>query len=100
MAACVSTAPLKDVSFPVHLARSGKTLDIPHDKSILDVLLEAGIAVPHSCCDGVCGTCETRVLDGIPDHRDSVLFGEDAKATDKMMVCISRCKSAGLTLDL
>jgi vanillate O-demethylase ferredoxin subunit len=99
-AAPTSMRTHEDAPFPVHLARSGKTLGIPPDKSILDVLLEAGIAVPHSCCDGVCGTCETRVLEGIPDHRDSVLFGEDAKATDKMMVCISRSKSAGLTLDL
>jgi vanillate O-demethylase ferredoxin subunit len=87
-------------SFPVHLARSAITLNVPAEKSILDVLLEAGIPVPHSCCDGVCGTCETRVLGGIPEHLDSVLFGDDAKAIDKMMVCISRCRSAELTLDL
>jgi len=62
--------------------------------------IEAGIAVQYSCCDGVCGTCETRVLEGVPDHRDSVLLGEDANATDRMMVCVSRCTGAALTLDL
>lgn len=86
--------------FMVKLANSGVTLTVPPQKSILDVLIEAGIAVQHSCCDGVCGTCETRVLEGVPDHRDSVLFGEDANATDRMMVCVSRCSGTSLTLDL
>lgn len=89
-----------DGEFVVKLANSGVTLTIPPQKSILDVLIEAGIAVQHSCCDGVCGTCETRVLEGIPDHRDSVLLGEEANATDRIMVCVSRCAGASLTLDL
>ena len=82
------------------LAHSGVTLTVPPQKSILDVLIEAGIAVQYSCCDGVCGTCETRVLEGVPAHRDSVLLGEDANATDRIMVCVSRCSGASLTLDL
>ena len=89
-----------DGEFMVTLAHSGVTLTVPPQKSILDVLIEAGIAVQYSCCDGVCGTCETRVLDGVPDHRDSVLLGEDANATDRIMVCVSRCSGASLTLDL
>ncbi|MDM0050540.1 PDR/VanB family oxidoreductase [Variovorax sp. J22R115] len=96
-----ATAGVKgDGNFVVKLANSGVTLTIPPQKSILDVLIEAGIAVQHSCCDGVCGTCETRVLEGIPDHRDSVLLGEEANATDRIMVCVSRCAGASLTLDL
>lgn len=87
-------------SFELKLAHSGVTLAVPAEKSILDVLIEAGVAVQYSCCDGVCGTCETRVLEGIPDHRDSVLLGEDADATDRMMVCVSRCAGNSLTLDL
>jgi len=86
--------------FEVKLANSGVTLSVPADKSILDVLIDAGVAVQHSCCDGVCGTCETRVLGGIPDHRDYVLLGEETKATDRIMVCVSRARSASLTLDL
>ena len=61
------------------LARSGQKLEVPKDKSILDVLIEAGITVQYSCCDGVCGSCETRVIEGIPVHRDSVLFGDEAR---------------------
>ncbi|MDB5874439.1 MAG: hypothetical protein JWQ07_3881 [Ramlibacter sp.] len=89
-----------DRAFTLTLARSGNTLTVPPGKSILDVLIEAGIDVQHSCCDGVCGTCETRVLEGSPEHRDSVLLGEKANATDRMMICVSRCAGAALTLDL
>ena len=90
----------EDAPFEVKLARSGLRLAVPAGTSLLDVLLEAGVAVPHSCCDGVCGTCETRVLDGVPDHRDSVFFGEEKRATDRMIVCVSRCIGPSLTLDL
>jgi ferredoxin-NADP reductase len=89
-----------DRFFELRLARSAMALQVPPDKSILDVLIEAGIPVQHSCCDGVCGTCETRVLDGVPDHRDSVLFGDDALSTDRIMVCVSRACGPSLTLDL
>lgn len=87
-------------AFQVHLQRSGRRLDVPAGQSVLDVLLAAGVEVPHSCCDGVCGTCETRVLSGRPDHRDAVLLGADAHAQDRMMVCVSRCHDEVLTLDL
>lgn len=87
-------------SFMVKLARQGIEVHVPPGKSMLDAILEAGGHVPNSCCDGVCGTCETPVLDGIPDHRDSVLFGADAEANDRIIVCVSRAKSATLTLDL
>lgn len=90
----------EDQPFTVNLQRSGRSLAVPVGTSILDVLLAAGIDVPHSCCDGVCGTCETRVLAGRPDHRDAVLLGEDAKAQDRVMVCVSRCIGNALTLDL
>lgn len=89
-----------DRTFEIRLARTGLRLNVPADKSVLDVLVEAGVSIPHSCCDGVCGTCETRVLEGQPDHRDSVLFGEDTKCTDRMMVCVSRSAGPFLTLDL
>ena len=90
----------EDRLFTVNLQRTGRSLSVPAGTSILDVLLAAGIDVPHSCCDGVCGTCETRVLAGQPDHRDAVLLGEDAKTQGRLMVCVSRCVGDTLTLDL
>lgn len=98
--AAITPALAADGAFEVKLARSGMSLPVPAGKSILDVLIDAGVSVQHSCCDGVCGTCETRVLQGRPDHRDSVLFGEDAKSTDRMMVCVSRSRGPSITLDL
>lgn len=68
--------------------------------SILDALLDAGVDVSFSCTEGVCGTCETRVIDGIPDHRDSFLTDEEKAENSKIMVCCSRSKSPVLTLDL
>lgn len=89
-----------DKAFTLKLARRGLALTVLPEKTMLDALLEAGVDVPHSCCDGVCGTCETRVLEGIPDHRDSVLFGAEADANDRVIVCVSRAKSDSITLDL
>jgi tetrachlorobenzoquinone reductase len=90
----------EDGAFEVHLARTGRTLVVPADKSILDVLIEAGVDVGYGCCDGVCGSCEVRVLDGRPLHRDSILTGPDGDARDRMMICVSRCADGSLTLDL
>ena len=87
-------------TFTVELARSNKVITIKPSKSILDSLLEAGIEVSHSCFEGVCGSCETRVLAGEPVHRDSVLNTQERAANMTMMICVSGCKSATLRLDL
>ncbi|GAB3654301.1 PDR/VanB family oxidoreductase [Ramlibacter alkalitolerans] len=87
-------------TFTVELARSRKTFTITPEKSILDTLLEAGVDVDHSCKEGICGSCETRVLCGEPDHRDSVLSAKERAANKVMMVCVSGCRSASVTLDL
>jgi vanillate O-demethylase ferredoxin subunit len=92
--------PSADSAFQVALARSGIELKVPADRSILEVLMDAGVPVNHSCCDGVCGTCETRVLEGVPEHRDLVLLGDEATTTERMMVCVSRCVGSRLVLDL
>ncbi len=89
-----------DTAFTVELARSKRTLEVPADRSILAVLAEAGVAVQSSCEDGICGTCETAVIDGIPDHRDSVLSRAEQDANATMMICVSRCKGEKLVLDL
>ncbi|MBB5801893.1 ferredoxin-NADP reductase [Saccharothrix ecbatanensis] len=87
-------------SFEVELAQSGRTLVVPEDKSILHTVEEAGITVMSSCQEGVCGTCETGVLEGVPDHRDFVLGDEEQAACDVMMICVSRSRGPRLVLDL
>ena len=91
---------MSDTSFQVVLERTGRTLDIPADASILEVLELEGIAVPSSCQQGVCGTCETKVLNGEIDHRDMVLTAYEKSSNQSMMICCSRAKGASLTLDL
>jgi len=80
--------------------RSGLTVTVPPGQSILEALDENGVSVLSSCQEGVCGTCETRVLEGVPDHRDSLLSEEEREANEYMMVCVSRSKSERLVLDL
>jgi vanillate O-demethylase ferredoxin subunit len=82
----------------LHLARSGKTLDVPADKHPMDVILDAGVDLPISCEQGVCGTCITAVIDGIPDHRDQCLSA--AERTRSFTPCCSRSLSDVLTIDL
>ena len=87
------------IASAIKLARSGLRLSVPPGKSILDVMLEAGVDVPYSCCDGICASCETRVLSGIPDHRDQILSAQEQAANKVMMVCCSGSKSEVLVLD-
>jgi ferredoxin len=89
-----------DAGFDVHLHRSGRTVAVPAGESILDILLDAGVNVSFSCTEGFCGTCETKVIEGIPDHRDSFLTDEEKAENSKIMICCSRSKSPVLTLDL
>ena len=94
------TEPVRSEAFEVVLAQSELTLSVPPDRSILSVVEEAGVGVLSSCAEGTCGTCETAVLDGTPDHRDSVLSAEERQANDYMMICVSRSCSGRLVLDL
>ena len=93
-------AASQEGGFIVELARSKRELTIPHGKSILQAVREAGIQVPHSCEEGVCGACETRVISGIPDHRDSILTEQERKESATMMICCSGSKSPRLVLDI
>jgi tetrachlorobenzoquinone reductase len=86
--------------FEVVCAASGLTLFVPPDKSILEVLREAGIGVPSSCQQGVCGTCEVSVLSGAIDHRDSILSAPERASNALMMTCISRALGPRLVLDI
>ncbi|MEP9317750.1 PDR/VanB family oxidoreductase [Pseudomonas sp. LABIM340] len=89
-----------DNSFVVELAQSQMELTVPADKSILDVLEEAGIMAPFSCREGLCRTCECRVLEGEVDHRDYVLSDEERDSNSVILQCVSRAKSAKLVLDI
>jgi len=92
--------PAAEGGFKVKLARSGRTIVIPAGMTILDAVLDAGIAVNYACTEGVCGTCETRVIEGVPDHRDLFLSQEEQAAGRTMMICCSGSKSPTLVLDL
>lgn len=89
-----------DSGFDVVCAGSGTRVHVEPDVSILDALAVAGVAVPSSCREGVCGSCETKVLDGEPDHRDFLLSDAEKASNSTMLVCVSRCRSSELTLDL
>ena len=69
-------------------------------ETILETLMETGMNPYHSCMEGVCGTCETRILEGTPDHRDMVLNDAERASNKTMMICCSGAKSATLVLDL
>ncbi|MFD4509352.1 PDR/VanB family oxidoreductase [Streptomyces sp. NPDC058457] len=86
--------------FEVVLAQSGRTLTVAPGVSVLDTVRAAGVEVLYSCTEGTCGTCETDVLEGEPDHRDSVLTEEERAAGETMLICVSRCRGARLVLDL
>jgi ferredoxin len=92
--------PVRKDAFEVVLQRSELTLTVPPQRSILSVVEEAGVGVLSSCAEGTCGTCETHVLDGEPDHLDSVLSEVERSAGDCMMICVSRSRTARLVLDL
>ena len=87
-----------DISFEVELKKSGETVTVPEDRSILEALRDAGFATSSSCESGTCGTCKIRLLEGEADHRDMVLMEEEK--SDHIMICVSRALSGRLVLDL
>lgn len=98
-----SSAPTNqgpDEEFTVTLQRSARTLPVPAGTRLIDVVREVLPMVPFSCEEGYCGSCETVVLDGIPDHRDTVLSDDERAANTCMMICVGRSKTPQLVLDL
>jgi ferredoxin-NADP reductase len=87
-------------AFQVELARSGASIAVDASTSVLDALRDAGIDAPSSCEQGICGTCETRVLCGTIEHRDDILTDAEKAEGETMMICVSRCTSGRLVLDL
>ena len=88
--------------FEVVCEQSGKTVDVPPGKSVLDALIDAGMSPDHSCKEGVCGACETAVLDfdGELDHQDGILTKIERQSGKTMMICVSRCTGKRLVLDV
>jgi len=93
-------APATDGGYTVELAKSGRSFEIHEGKTILDTLLDEGFDIPFSCMEGVCGSCETTVLEGLPDHRDLILSDSEKAANRTMMICCSGSKGGKLVLDL
>ena len=89
-----------DGSFEVQLASSGKVVVVSAGKTVVAALQDAGVDLPVSCEQGVCGTCLTRVIEGVPDHRDLYLTPEEQAANDQFLPCCSRAKTSRLVLDL
>jgi vanillate O-demethylase ferredoxin subunit len=89
-----------DESFEVKLASSGQVVVVPKGKTVVQALAEVGVEIQTSCEQGVCGTCITRVLEGVPDHKDSYFTPQEQAANDQFTPCCSRAKSAMLVLDL
>lgn len=93
-----AASEVENKPFSVRLQKSGVTVEVGAQQSILDALRDAGYRVPSSCESGTCGSCRTRLVAGVADHRDMVLQ-EDERAT-QIMVCVSRAESEELVLDL
>jgi ferredoxin-NADP reductase len=94
------TEPVWPGPFEVELQFSGLTLEVPPEKSILDVVEENGVLAPWSCKEGTCGTCETPVVEGEIDHRDSILTPSERARMDTMFICVSRAACPRLVLEL
>lgn len=93
-------APRLNGGYAVDLAKSGRKIVVASGETLLDALLKAKIDVAFSCMEGVCGTCEVKVLAGIPDHRDVYLSKVEQASNKSMMVCCSGSRTPSLVLDL
>jgi ferredoxin len=89
-----------DTEFDVVVSGSGERIRVGGHESILDALTREGFEVPSSCREGICGTCETAVVCGVPDHRDSVLSEDERAEGSLIMPCVSRSHTPEIELDL
>lgn len=81
--------------FDVHCARSGRTVRVGAEDSVLDALHHVGYGIPSGCREGVCGSCEITLLDGEPEHRDGI-----GAPPGRLYPCVSRALASGLAIDL
>ncbi|WP_332751236.1 PDR/VanB family oxidoreductase [Hydrogenophaga sp.] len=99
-AAPASDTQATDGAFEVRLARSDRTVCVPAHMTIVDALREHGVVIETACEQGICGTCITPVLDGVPDHRDAFLTDAEKAGGNCVALCVSRARSTQLTLDI
>ncbi|MGD2189488.1 PDR/VanB family oxidoreductase [Mycolicibacterium nivoides] len=99
-ATAAPTGGFGDGAFEVELARTGATVVVPPNKSVLEAVLDIAPDTAFSCTSGFCGTCETKVLAGEVDHRDDLLTEAERAANTSMMICVSRSLGGKITLDL
>ena len=99
--AAEKTAPVPvGEGYRVELKKANRVVHVMKGQSLLDALLDAGLTPDHSCRDGICGACETKVLCGEVDHHDSILTKDERAANKSMMICVSHAKGSSITLDL
>jgi ferredoxin-NADP reductase len=87
-------------TFQVELRRTGKSIQVTPATTLLQAIRACGVEPTTSCEEGICGSCETKVLEGVPDHRDSVLTDKERESNKTMMVCVGGCRSERLVLDI
>ena len=87
-------------AFEVVLAKAGKTLVVEEGVSILETIRPVLPRLSYSCEEGYCGECETKVIEGEPDHRDDFLDEDEQASNELVMICVSRCRGSRLVLDL
>lgn len=93
--------PSMNTPFEAYLARSDKTIHVPEDKRLMEVARECGVSgLTYDCEKGFCGSCETRVISGKPEHWDSVLNEEERDSEQIMMICVGRAKDERIVLDM
>lgn len=96
-----AAAPVADEGgFTIELAKTGRTIEVLPGQTILDAIRDAGLRTTSSCREGICGSCETVVLSGTPDHRDAVLTDAEKAEGNTMMICCSGSRTPKLVLDL
>src|SRR5262245_56282960 len=95
----IGATPAGSSQIQLELRRAGKRLAVPAHQTLLDAMLEVGIDAPFGCLAGQCGTCAVRVLEGEPDHRDSILSAAQREIDRLMCPCVSRATSEVLVLD-
>ncbi|MET9966983.1 2Fe-2S iron-sulfur cluster binding domain-containing protein [Streptomyces sp. NPDC006356] len=99
-AAADRPAPDAEEAFEAELTRTGEVVRVEPGQSLLDAIREVEPALDFSCADGICGSCETRVISGTPDHRDSVLQEHERDRRDVIYPCVSRARGRRIALDL